>query len=845
MGLFTYFFALLPHFGENLINKTVCFKFQVVLMLQSVLTLDSPERSEAMGFIKDCVTNFGLTIPKEDQTTTIRSSNSFPPTSSEAFTPWMNHLKENYHETESISAKNYFPGNYNFHGSNENEVNVEYEQSSPTDLSKSTWLNYNNNNNSSSSDLLLLESKKKVVEKENETVEVKKEIPKKSRRKQMFTRKSVRRVPVEKEDEKELKVEKAEEVREEEDEKKLAQKKKKKRNDEDEEEGENAVYKCPGCPMICETKPLLLLHFKSHSKAAMSCRMCRLYFSKVLHFWRHQKNGKCQMAKLQCSECGEKFKYRRHYLKHIVGHNDNNCRYCDEKFSTWLHYKNHLKSKHPDIKMERDLIPCKFCPMSFRRHLGLYNHYRVKHSKGKFVCLSCGLLLPTKEKYKEHALVHESEKNWKCKICKMKFYRRQQLLFHVSVHKSGIYKCLTCNITVTSKADLSKHKKDGHEVKGLEPKFECEVCHKTFDKMVRLKNHLATHSGEKKFYCKYCVKYFTTMHALQKHEKRTSHFEKAQVVIPESKYEKVYEDKLMCENCGKLYKTQRELKWHLRVHKNIYECHECGKTFTLKINLTKHIKLHRNPVRVVCELCGDTFNQLSALNEHNLLKHSDVRKEKCEICQKTFKRKSELNRHMRSHGGKRSFVCFCGKAYRQSGHLRHHFKTAHGKTAEQGNILETENYQNETGEIYELDRRKQYVNGEQNNILAVNNLENEQDYRSQAQYDGMEMNEGKGYGNFGLRYPQNEIEPMNVTYEDLNFGNGQSDKRELVFNSPAVDLSMVAISEVVQGGMSLDEGQRGVGEAEENFNKMPDDTSHIQLLNLSEHIVQEYLLNLP
>ncbi|KAK6624378.1 hypothetical protein RUM44_011237 [Polyplax serrata] len=612
----------------------------------------------------------------------------------------------------------------------------------------------------------------------------------------------------------------------------------------DDVETENETLKCPGCMVTCETKQLLFQHFTSHGKASLSCRLCRSNFSNMLHFWKHQKKNECKLSLFKCMECGEKFKYRRHYLKHLLGHNDNNCRYCDEKFSTWVLYKHHLKEKHPDIKMDRDLIPCKFCAMSFRRHLGLYNHYQVEHSKGKFVCLSCGLLLPTKEKYKEHVLVHESEKLWKCKICKMKFYRRQQLLFHVSVHKSGTYRCLTCDITVTSKVDLYKHKKDGHEVKGLEPKFECEICHKNFKKKVVLKNHMATHSKEKKFYCKYCVKSFGTLDALQKHQKRKSHFEKAKIIMPESKYEKVYEDKLICESCGKQYKTQRELTWHLRVHKGTYECEECGKTFTLKVNLKKHIRLHGNKVCVVCELCGNTFNQMSALNEHMLMKHSDVRNAECQVCKKKFKRKSELNRHMRIHEQKRPFVCFCGTAFKQSSHLQTHYKTFHEKNNQGNNLIQTTENLSQVYNEAMVDRQKQmFVSGEQQtNLLTMGNME--AGYGNAGSFETMQVSENMENGSYGLRYSQGEMEPINVTYEELNFEGTQQDKRELVFTSPAIDLSLVAMPEVVESGMSLG-GHRDMAESCENFNKLPDDASNLQLVNLSEHIVQEYLLDLP
>lgn len=723
-------------------------------MLQSVLTLDSSEQTEAMGFLQDCASNFGLPIKSVQKS------------------------------LEDVKI-------------NENNAVVNTKESDCRNVIQA--------NQDDTSDVIKPRDVNKTDDKDSKEV--------KRRKKSSVSNEKKKRTSRKKSDSEEVKS----------------------------KEKDNNMFKCIVCSVSFQSKTALMEHFKSHEDSSLSCRVCRSSFSGPLEFWEHQKNKKCKIKELQCNECSEKFKRRRHYLKHILGHKDNNCRYCEEKFSTWTHYKNHVKEKHPDIKMERDLIPCKFCPMSFHRHVGLYNHYRVKHSKGKFVCLSCGLLLPTKEKHKEHVLVHESEKNWKCKICKMKFYRRQQLLFHVSIHKLGIYKCLTCDITVTSKVDLQQHKKEGHTVNGLERKFECEICHKKFAKRFTLRNHLATHSKEKSYTCKYCVKSFRTLDSLNRHQKRKSHFEKAKLTIPESKYEKVYEDKLICEKCGKQYKTQRELQCHLIVHKSVYECNECGKTFTLKFNLTKHLRLHRNPVGVVCELCGDTFNQLSALNDHCLMKHSDVRKAKCDICQKAFKRKSELNRHLRTHELKRPFVCFCGKAYKQSAHLQNHYKSDHGSKQE---ALESiQDYQSSQPEMFRENAMKKKSYEGESSLVSLETIES--DFRPSTSYLMNESPEKMPYvPNYGMRYPQSEMEPISVNYEDLNFTSSQQDKRGLVFSSPAVDLSMVAIPEVVQNGMEIGGGHRDVEESVEPFNKIPDDASQIQLLNLSEHIVQEYLLNL-
>lgn len=454
----------------------------------------------------------------------------------------------------------------------------------------------------------------------------------------------------------------------------------------------------------------------------MSCRACRTQCTNLVDFERHKDSKKCKpKTGLVCPDCGDKFKFETHYLRHLAGHKENNCKHCSHKISSRAQYRDHLKRAHPDIKIESDNIPCKFCPMSFSRLNRLYSHYQLHHSKGKFVCTSCGLFLPTKEKHREHVLEHDNEKKWKCNLCTKKFYSKNMLTNHLKGHNSGNYRCLTCDITVASKLELLGHKRDKHQVIGLEPKFECEKCHKMFPKKSVLEKHLSTHSGDKLFSCKHCAKAFGTLYGLTKHQKRETHFNKANAAPPESKYEKIYEDQLVCESCGKQYKTYTQLKAHLRIHKTIYKCDRCDKTFSIKENLRRHIKKHDSTRSAVCELCGDSFSRLGGLHEHTQIKHSNARPAQCPSCPKSFKRRSELNRHKRIHDMVRPFVCSCGQAYRQSAHLRYHQKTAHRKCVP------------ETPESIDNDREKNYVSSEHGTLLSLGNFD-EHDYRLQETF---------------------------------------------------------------------------------------------------------------
>ena len=131
-----------------------------------------------------------------------------------------------------------------------------------------------------------------------------------------------------------------------------------------------------------------------------------------------------------------------------------------------------------------------------------------------------------------------------------------------------------------------------------------------------------------------------------------------------------------CPYCGKLFKTEDELKRHVHIHTGakLYSCRHCSERFTHCIQLKTHLlKSHNEGTWLTCHICQKKLSRFGNLKEH-LHRHQGVKPYVCSDCPKCFCSASDLKRHQQKHSQYKQFACYsCGKCFRYKGNVKRHF----------------------------------------------------------------------------------------------------------------------------------------------------------------------------
>ncbi|KAJ0169472.1 hypothetical protein K1T71_015059 [Dendrolimus kikuchii] len=479
----------------------------------------------------------------------------------------------------------------------------------------------------------------------------------------------------------------------------------------------------------------------SNGQSFPECDLCGRIFTRKQNVMSHMITVHLQGVgpEIRCNLCYKTFTTERNLKRHLNQlHNPHveypTCDDCNKVFKGKQSLIAHIQATHSS---EKGAIMCHLCEKVYTNNRNLKRHIEMLHGdKEEYKCDVCPKVYTSNQSLKRHLrTTHyaESQKFVRCHYCDKTFMGQDNLESHVKYfHKTQViysdyieidtrsryFLCKKCYKSFEGEPLLRQHIKTEHSFKTFYNVFKkCEYCDITFATVYELKYHMRiNHDVEyslsscnvcfSKFYCKetmsdhrkvcipppnvnscsYCDKLFTDISSLEFH---TRIFHPQAQIADSNKTstnmeESFDQNSFKCENCDRIYYSDRSLKHHIKLKhtsEEAVECEDCGKICSNKYYLASHIKIvHNNDSLSQCNYCEKQFRSKRNIRRHIEYTHLGMQRYKCIECETLFKEKRSLRKHLRTkHPNSTSFPqChICHKRFESAKSCKIHLKLLH------------------------------------------------------------------------------------------------------------------------------------------------------------------------
>uniref|UniRef100_A0A1I8PKE2 C2H2-type domain-containing protein n=1 Tax=Stomoxys calcitrans TaxID=35570 RepID=A0A1I8PKE2_STOCA len=315
------------------------------------------------------------------------------------------------------------------------------------------------------------------------------------------------------------------------------------------------------------------------------------------------------------------------------------------------------------VALWRSSLECEICHQLVASYSQLKEHFAKNHTSEICYIMCCQLRLETRNNIDRHIRYHNAPQQLKCESCcrayrHMRYLREHERKVHTS--KGGDksakdskkserkYRCMKCSKDFTTEKHMNQHNRYIHKLKNL----ECNLCEKTFFRPHALREHLASHKGERAHVCSVCPKTFTWRSNFSRHM-RKSH---------PQEWKRIQNEAAQTESLRE-YQDEQD--------------HLTDEEMSLMTSLQNDDDDEYNE-----DYSSSDDMSLSSLGQTHISssksKVPTTKRLKCKFCEKSFRRPVLLLEHLASHKGKKTQICsFCPKAFTWRSSLCNHMSKTH------------------------------------------------------------------------------------------------------------------------------------------------------------------------
>ncbi|KAK7919757.1 hypothetical protein WMY93_011041 [Mugilogobius chulae] len=374
------------------------------------------------------------------------------------------------------------------------------------------------------------------------------------------------------------------------------------------------------------------------------------------------------------------------------------CSFCGNRYNSIGALRNHMRGhiQSPSspltsiptkqVKEEEfgNVISCCLCEESFSNSQDLVNH-QLLHSTDQLdnienadkkcevndekslICGRCGIFCTSYSHLENHGCKVDTS-NQSITENKEETREPNSNADKSSDKKERHFKCDQCGRSYRHACSLLNHKKS-HKT-GL---FRCHICQKNLYNLLALKSHQRSHFDIKRYKCDECGRAYKTQKQLLTHLKRHRKGKLINSMVqipPQTKERSSGEVRSLSANDSQDFPSESKefQEFETRIKptdnrdKRPFECDLCGRTYRHAGSLTNHKKAHKTG-EYLCSICNNSYSNQLAMKNH-LRSHFAFKRHSCLKCGKRLRSRKQLLVHVCTNRkrGKRGLRSKCTKS---------------------------------------------------------------------------------------------------------------------------------------------------------------------------------------